>query len=346
MNSIKVSVVVPVYNSETTIDRCVQSLLNQTLDKIEIILVNDGSSDESGRICDALLDKDERIRVIHQDNGGAAKARNAGLEISKGDYVGFVDSDDWVDANMYYTMYHIAEQGDLDIVRCGAIANDNGVERTAWNPDDLPATYNNNAIRENVIPMLIAPPNDAEYKKRLLSGCVFCMFRRQFLRENSIRFRNLRNGQDAIFVMEAMWVANSLTMIPDAFYHYMQRTESLSRSMKKYRNNSERHASREMLEKLMKNSQYYPIYREKWEQVDRRHICLDARIAVVHNNNANTREKIEMLRDLLYSEEAITAFSKPIKCRLPFQLSVLYYLIRHKMYRTLYFAMAFKYRRK
>ena len=95
----KFSVIVPVYKVETYLPRCIESILNQTVTDFELILIDDGSPDCSGEICDAYAAKDSRIRVIHQKNGGVSKARNAGLDIAQGEYIVFVDSDDWVDAD-------------------------------------------------------------------------------------------------------------------------------------------------------------------------------------------------------------------------------------------------------
>ena len=114
-----VSVVVPVYNVEAYLDRCVESLVTQTLRDIEIILVDDGSTDSSPSLCDAWAKRDARIGAVHKMNGGLSDARNIGVEIAKADLIGFVDSDDWVEPNMYETLYrHIREDGS-DIAVCG-----------------------------------------------------------------------------------------------------------------------------------------------------------------------------------------------------------------------------------
>lgn len=96
----KISVIVPVYNVEKYLERCVESIFKQTYKNIEIILVDDGSTDNSGKICDKFLKKDERVKVIHKENGGLSDARNAGLEILSGKYIMFVDSDDWISPAM------------------------------------------------------------------------------------------------------------------------------------------------------------------------------------------------------------------------------------------------------
>lgn len=101
MNKVKVSVVVPVYKVEKYLERCVNSIIKQSLSELEIILVDDGSPDNCGIMCDSFADKDNRIKVVHKANGGLSSARNAGLKIATGEYIGFVDSDDDIETDMY-----------------------------------------------------------------------------------------------------------------------------------------------------------------------------------------------------------------------------------------------------
>lgn len=116
-----VTVIVPVYNVENYLEFCVDSLINQTLRDIEIILVDDGSPDSSGEICDILAASDERITVIHKKNGGLSSARNSGISIARGEYIGFVDSDDWVEPDMFELLYNAAKKNDADIADCDMI---------------------------------------------------------------------------------------------------------------------------------------------------------------------------------------------------------------------------------
>ena len=103
----KISVIVPVYNVENHLEKCVRSIQAQTYDNLEIILVDDGSPDQCGLMCDAFAAEDNRIRVIHKENGGLSSARNAGIDASTGEYLAFVDSDDWIDPPMYAMLYKL-----------------------------------------------------------------------------------------------------------------------------------------------------------------------------------------------------------------------------------------------
>lgn len=113
-----ISIIVPVYKVERQLDRCIKSILNQTFTNFELILVDDGSPDNCGKICDEYEKKDSRIKVIHKKNGGLSDARNAGLDIALGKYIGFVDSDDIIHPQMYEKLYNCINKSNLDIVQC------------------------------------------------------------------------------------------------------------------------------------------------------------------------------------------------------------------------------------
>lgn len=114
----KISVIVPIYNVEKCVDKCIESILCQTYTNLEIILVDDGSTDCSGELCDKWAEKDERVIVLHKDNEGLSDARNDGLKIATGRYVGFVDGDDWIADNMYEYLYQLMKEYDSDISIC------------------------------------------------------------------------------------------------------------------------------------------------------------------------------------------------------------------------------------
>lgn len=150
----KISIIVPVYNVEDYIEDCLYSLLNQTFKNIEIILINDGSTDSSGEICDKFARNYSNIKVVHKENGGLSDARNKGLDIATGDYIGFVDSDDIISQNMYETLYNLCNKYNADVVSCGIytfredkfnLCNDTNenisLERCYYNEDIIKANY-------------------------------------------------------------------------------------------------------------------------------------------------------------------------------------------------------------
>ena len=113
-----ISIIIPVYNAEKTLDKCLNSILNQKFQDFELILVNDGSKDKSGEICDAYALKDKRIKVFHQENTGQSKARNFGLTVACGEYIGFIDSDDFIDERMYELLHGLMIEKNADVTSC------------------------------------------------------------------------------------------------------------------------------------------------------------------------------------------------------------------------------------
>ena len=130
-----ITVIVPVYKTEKYLRRCVDSIRTQTYVNLEIILVDDGSPDNSAALCDVLATEDSRIRVIHKENGGLSSARNAGLDVMTGDYVGFVDSDDWVTPDMYQVLYDHMQKENAQISCCGIASTDDTQVLYYFNPD-------------------------------------------------------------------------------------------------------------------------------------------------------------------------------------------------------------------
>lgn len=130
MNSIKISIIVPIYNTEDYLRECIDSLINQTLKDIEIILIDDGSTDSSGKICDEYAKKNKNMTVIHQSNAGQSVARNNGVKIAKGEYIQYVDSDDYIVPDACATLYSAAKSCDADIVRGDLFNNHKGMENS------------------------------------------------------------------------------------------------------------------------------------------------------------------------------------------------------------------------
>ena len=119
INKKKLSIIIPVFNVEEYLPKCIESVVNQTYDNLEILLINDGSTDNSGVICDNFAHKDERVKVVHKENGGLSAARNLGLSLATGHYIAFLDSDDYIDSEMYETLVDALENADADIAACG-----------------------------------------------------------------------------------------------------------------------------------------------------------------------------------------------------------------------------------
>lgn len=206
----KVSVIVPVYNCAPYIERCINSITQQTHKDIEVILVNDGSTDESGDLCDKAALQDDRIKVIHKQNGGVSAARNTGIENAGGDIITFVDADDSIDPEMYEILLKLMVEHGADIIHCGYkhIVRD---EIRLIN-DTKNITVQN---REDALNCLISG--------KLFTGSACSkLFRRDLL--NGIRFdEKLKFNEDILFCFEAFSAANRIVFADHAFYNYYAR---------------------------------------------------------------------------------------------------------------------------
>lgn len=204
-----ISVIVPVYNAELYLEKCLLSIQNQTYHNLEVILIDDGSSDQSGTICDAFAEKDGRFKVIHQGNAGQASARNAGLRKADGKYIGFVDSDDYIETVMFEEMYHAAQNSGACIVMCG-FKRFGKIDKEHLPPPDEPD-------REKAVKMLIEDEIICSY-----------LWDKLFLRTlfEGIEFPERKIYED-IAVMHLLFLkTNKVKMINRVFYHYRVRENS------------------------------------------------------------------------------------------------------------------------
>lgn len=223
----KVSIVVPVYRVEKYIDRCMQSLVNQTLEDIEIILVDDGSPDNCPFICDTYAKNDSRIKVVHKDNGGLSDARNAGLEVATGEYVAFVDSDDYTSIEAYETLYYKAKETNADIVYAGfTMHNSDGTENKCFVLDN---TWDNKEIISFLKSMIFDTKPDID---TIWMSVWNGIYKRNIIEKNNIRFLSEREylSEDILFHTMLIPLCRKIVCIPETFYHYCYNGTSLTHS--------------------------------------------------------------------------------------------------------------------
>lgn len=219
MGSPLVSVIVPMYNVEAFLPKCVDSLCNQTLRDIEIILVDDESPDQCGDMAERYAEEDSRIVVVHRVNGGLGLARNSGMEMARGEYIGFVDSDDWVDADMYACLCKTAVQTDADIVFSQLRRVENGVDKGVEdNPFAGRVLNGSEEIFELRRSFYGAAPERVVEDPVSVSVCPN-VYRRSLLVTNSIRFASVRS-EDKIFNTKACRAAQRVAVIGGAPYCY------------------------------------------------------------------------------------------------------------------------------
>lgn len=216
----ELSVIVPVYRAEKFLDQCVKSILNQTFSDLELILVEDGSPDCSGALCDCLAEKDPRIRVIHQKNAGVSAARNRGLSMAEGDYVGFVDSDDWIAPHMYASLLEDVCSSNGEIACCdGMYVREDGTRKE----DSLSGLAADCVLnRRDLTPDLLI---------ELACSACYRIYRKEFLQEHEIEFPvGLKISEDRIFNLYAMGYASRISYRKEPLYMRRVNPESCVQS--------------------------------------------------------------------------------------------------------------------
>lgn len=211
----KISVIVPIYKVEDYLHRCVDSIINQTYTNLEIILVDDGSPDNCPMICDEYAKKDSRIRVIHKKNGGLSDARNAGLDIARGEYIGFVDSDDYISLHFYQRLMNVMKASDSDIVECGIkkFKASDKIDDIENNELDF-TTFNTDEAMENLI------------LNNILSETVWNkLYKREVIEK--LRFKVGKTNEDNFYTYLAFDNANKISKLDGKLYYYLQREDSI-----------------------------------------------------------------------------------------------------------------------
>ena len=212
---IKVSVIVPVYNTEKYLRRCLDSLVNQTLKEIEIIIINDCSTDNSKNILDEYEKKYQNIKVFHnKTNKGIGYNRNLGIKKASGEFIGFIDSDDWVEKNMFEKMYNKAKRDNLDLVICNYFRKLMKEDELIDIESDFNIKYFDNTSLEkspNLLLYINTAPWNKLYKKELIEN---------------VKFPEDLKYEDAVFVMESLAEAKNIGMVEDKLNYYLVRSKS------------------------------------------------------------------------------------------------------------------------
>ena len=206
----KISIIMPVYNTGEYLHKCIQSILMQNLKEFELIIVNDGSTDNSGNICNEYAKSDSRVKVIHKKNEGVSIARNVGVEMATGEYIGFIDSDDWIEPDMYCDMYKLAATNDADIVICDAVTkySDNSKEEI----DTIGLLSTDCSLTKNdVSPELLT----------LIAGAAWrCVYKNELIKKNFLKFPvNIPISEDRVFNIYAFGYAKKVYYVKKPYYN-------------------------------------------------------------------------------------------------------------------------------
>jgi glycosyltransferase involved in cell wall biosynthesis len=312
----KISIIVPVFNVENYIHDCIKSILNQSFIDFEVILVNDGSSDQSGQICDEYAKKDKRIAVIHKENGGQSSARNRGIDIAKGEYIGFIDSDDWIDLDMYKILYEKAIEMEADISACNIVEYQKDSSKRLFCLDLTDRIFDRDAAIGEIYlnERLTFSPCNKIYKRELFNG---------------LRFKEGYILEDMDFAYKIIHRSNKIFYTGKPLYNYRYNDKSTLRktfSKKRideyqvrkdmytfYLENYPEHANEVYAELVLKGLELYinveKYYRNEKKQykyliaVDREKLK-----SVVSKNDYNRKKKILLMIGLISPELLVKVY--------------------------------------
>lgn len=336
-----VSIIVPVYKVEKYLDRCVESLVNQTLKNIEIILVDDGSPDNCPALCDKWAKRDGRIKVIHKENAGLGFARNSGMEIAEGRFIGFVDSDDYVKNDMFEQLFLAATKENAEIAMCGfrcigGIMTEKEDDVQDINCFDEYIVFSGkDGIDKLMLDICGARPEESQDSKYGFSS-VKNIYSAEVIKNNNIKFLSEREvaSEDVFFLLDFLEKTNCAVGIPGAYYFYCRNGESLSKSYRGDRfekcgfivDGINAHLAKRMPEEK------YKIYTDRLYQAYARAVCMQE-IQFAKQNGLTNKELNARLKTVCKSERLQTILKNYPWKKLPvtqaaFAMTMRYSLIR------------------
>ena len=337
----KISIIIPCYNVEKYFERCINSLRNQSLSDVELILVDDESPDNVPLMCDELAGLDDRIKVIHKGNEGLGYARNSGLEIAKGDYVAFVDSDDFVDVFMYETLYKDAVKENADAVFCNFMHEcENGIWKECREVRKR-IIFSNEEVRSFMLDMVATAPNEKIERKYQMSVW-HAIYRRSIIEEYNIKFMSERKvaSEDIPFNVDYLSKCQKVVYRPECFYYYCLNGNSLT--------------AKYLPEKFDRYKTLYKYLNERlavYGNASKQRVCRFfigmVRTQVLHLALVKKNNKISVLEKMVKDEIWQDVMNVFKYSWIPRPAAILLWLLLHRCFITLlYYAKLYNFMRK
>lgn len=241
----KISIIIPVYNAAKYLDVCITSILDQSYLNLEVLVINDGSKDDSGNICDGYAAKDDRVKVFHKPNGGVSKARNLGLDHATGDWITFVDSDDYIEKDLVKCFVDNLEIGS-DLYLQGVIIHKGNLRKAHYRYQDILTKNLDDFLTQfNIHPHLASPWGK--------------LFNRNIIEINNIRFdQSVSYGEDTLFNLEYISYCRKVTLLKSENYNYIHKDTGLSKVQLRYSHELNIYNKvKNKMEKISKNLNHY-----------------------------------------------------------------------------------------
>lgn len=322
----ELSIIVPIFNGEEYLHRCIDSILSQKFTDFELILIDDGSTDDSLSICNEYAAKDSRIVVYHKENNGLVAARKSGLSLAKGEYIGFVDCDDYIDDSMYSDLMKSAEKDKSDIVAGGIIIDFVSEANTVFNilADGF---YDEVAIKNTVIPKMLIHSGFVNYG--IIPGVVTKVFRKSVLKKALPNvFDEITIGEDVAITAYSMMNAKSLSIIKSAGYHYIQLENSMVRVFNPKK--SEKIAALYSCVSEIKNVSY-----QKQVSLYMCYLIFNVVADCVKKSGYTKKETVNAIKSILENSFTVKVLKDADASELSFKNKIKIFLMKYKLIRLL-----------
>ena len=337
MRQPQVSIIVPVYNVQNYIERCLNSLVNQTFKDIEIITINDGSTDKSLELLNKYAKEDIRVSVIDLGDEGVSYCRNLGIEKANGKYIMFVDSDDWIDSNMVEVMYKKAEENKLDLVMCSYIREfkDRSKEKIFNLPKEI--IYKENEVKNELLRKLVGPIKEELSNPEMLDalGTVWGkLYRADILKENKLKFVDLKeigSAEDTLFNIFTFNYLKKVMFLNKPMYHYWRDNPKSVTSQYNPKLKEQRKVFFKYISDFIKENNFEQVFEEALNN----RICTSilglGLMECSKNNKINGINKIKNIKNLINEEYIREAYMNLELKYFSIHWRIFYFFIKNKM---------------
>lgn len=336
------TVIVPVYNVERYLDRCLTSIVNQTYQNLEIILVDDGSPDSCPQMCDEWAKRDNRIKVIHKENAGLGMARNTGIENATGEYICFFDSDDYVDLDTIKLAHSVCKKERADVAVFGfVIADSKGNPIARKVPKPVKNTYSGKEVQSSFLPDLIGTdPKTGKETNLCMSACA-CLFSMEMILRTNWRFVSERDiiSEDLYSQLELYQHVNKVVILENALYYYCDNQSSLTHTYRADRFEKAKFFYEKCLQ-LCRDCGYGPEVERRCTAPFLGNTCASLKQEVVHHSKKG--EAVKRIRQILSDELLQKVLHEKMKEKTRPLRKALYWTMRYKQYTLCYILLMAK----
>lgn len=337
-----ISIVLPIYNVERYLDRCIRSIVNQSYRNLEIILVDDGSSDQCPQLCEEWANKDKRIKVIHKENAGLGMARNTGIEYATGKYICFFDSDDYVALDAVEKAYTFIKKYNAEIVLFGFCnVGSDGKTGKCIIPQTEKEIYEGESVQEYVLPNLIAPNPTTGVRTNLWMSAWACMYSMDAIQREKWRFVSERQyiSEDVYSLLYLYKDLKSAAILPEALYFYCENGVSLTHIYRKDRYEKNKYCY-DSCQEVCKELGYNQDVKDRLAFQYVSNIIGALKILVTSGNSRD--EQLSNLKDIVADAHFQRVLNQMNISKETFNRKCLFAAMRRKMFRIVYMLVRFK----